>query len=180
MLRLSELKLPLDHGDNALQDAVLKRLRIAPDQLLEQRLVKRSVDARHRDRIQLIYSIDVRVKGEAALLRRIGNKAKVRPAPDTRYRYVGQAQAGFPETAEHRPVVVGAGPCGYFAALLLAQMGFRPLLLERGEAVKQRTLQTFAFWRGEKTLDPESNAQFGEGGGGYLFRWKALQPGLGP
>lgn len=166
MLRLSELKLPLDHGDNELQDAVLKRLRIAPDQLLEQRLVKRSVDARHRDRIQLIYSIDVRVKGEAALLRRIGNKAKVRPAPDTRYRYVGQAQAGFPETAEHRPVVVGAGPCGYFAALLLAQMGFRPLLLERGEAVKQRTLQTFAFWRGEKTLDPESNAQFGEGGAG--------------
>ena len=166
MLRLSELKLPLDHGEEALREAVLKRLRIAPDQLLGQTLVKRSVDARRRDRIQLIYSVDVQVRGEAALLRRIGNKARVRPAPDTGYRSVGHAPDGFPSDSVARPVVVGAGPCGYFAALLLAQMGFRPLLLERGESVKQRTLQTFGFWRGTSAFNPESNAQFGEGGAG--------------
>ena len=166
MLRLSELKLPLDHQEQDLQGAVLKRLRIPETQLLEQRLVKRSVDARRQDRIQLIYSVDVLVKGEAALLRRLGSTPGVRPAPDTRYRFSVRAPAAFPECQEQRPVVVGAGPCGYFAALLLAQMGFRPLLLERGQPVKQRTLRTFAFWRGKKPFDPESNAQFGEGGAG--------------
>ena len=166
MLRLAELKLPLDHTDADLTQAVLRRLRIPPEQLLEQRLVKRSIDARRRDRIQLIYSLDVRVKGEANLLRRIGNKGRVRLAPDTRYRSVGHAPDGFPLDAADRPVVVGAGPCGYFAALLLAQMGFRPLLLERGQAVKQRTADTFGFWRGTSPFNPESNAQFGEGGAG--------------
>jgi uncharacterized FAD-dependent dehydrogenase len=166
MLRLSELKLPLDHPEDALQKAVLKRLRVPPNDVFEQRLVKRSIDARRRDQIQLIYSVDVRVRGEAALLRRLGKTARVRQAPDTTYKPVTHAPRAGLEQGEHRPVVVGAGPCGYFAALLLAQMGFRPLLLERGEPVKQRTLQTFAFWRGETEIDPESNAQFGEGGAG--------------
>ena len=167
MLRLSELKLPLDHAEDALQKAVLKRLRVPPDDVFEQRLVKRSIDARRRDQIQLIYSVDVRVRGEAALLRRLGKTSRVRQAPDTTYRPVAQAPRTLLDGDDaHRPVVVGAGPCGYFAALLLAQMGFRPLLLERGEPVKQRTLQTFAFWRGETDIDPESNAQFGEGGAG--------------
>ena len=167
MLRLSELKLPLDHAEDALQKAVLKRLRVPPDDVFEQRLVKRSIDARRRDQIQLIYSVDVRVRGEAALLRRLGKTSRVRQAPDTTYRPVAQAPRTLLDGEDaHRPVVVGAGPCGYFAALLLAQMGFRPLLLERGEPVKQRTLQTFAFWRGETDIDPESNAQFGEGGAG--------------
>ena len=166
MLRLSELKLPLDHAEDALQKAVLKRLRVPPDDVFEQRLVKRSIDARLRDQIQLIYSVDVRVRGEAALLRRLGKTSRVRQAPDTTYKPVAQLPRAGLDQGEHRPVVVGAGPCGYFAALLLAQMGFRPLLLERGEPVKQRTLQTFAFWRGETGIDPESNAQFGEGGAG--------------
>lgn len=166
MLRLSELKLPLDHPEDALQKAVLKRLRVPPDDVFEQRLVKRSIDARRRDQIQLIYSVDVRVRGEAALLRRLGKTPRVRLAPDTTYKPVAQAPRNGLDGGELRPVVVGAGPCGYFAALLLAQMGFRPLLLERGEPVKQRTLQTFAFWRGETGMDPESNAQFGEGGAG--------------
>ena len=166
MLRLSELKLPLDHPEDALQKAVLKRLRVPPNDVFEQRLVKRSIDARRRDQIQLIYSVDVRVRGEAALLRRLGKTARVRQAPDTTYKPVTHAPRAGLEQGEPRPVVVGAGPCGYFAALLLAQMGFRPLLLERGEPVKQRTLQTFAFWRGETEIDPESNAQFGEGGAG--------------
>ena len=167
MLRLSELKLPLDHPEDALLEAVLKRLRIPPNDVFEQRMVKRSIDARRRDQIQLIYSVDVRVRGEAALLRRLGKTSRVRQAPDTTYRSVAQAPRTLLDGDDaHRPVVVGAGPCGYFAALLLAQMGFRPLLLERGESVKQRTLQTFAFWRGETDIDPESNAQFGEGGAG--------------
>ena len=167
MLRLSELKLPLDHPEEALLEAVLKRLRIPPNDVFEQRMVKRSIDARRRDQIQLIYSVDVRVRGEAALLRRLGKTSRVRQAPDTTYRPVAQAPRTLLDGDDaHRPVVVGAGPCGYFAALLLAQMGFRPLLLERGEPVKQRTLQTFAFWRGETDIDPESNAQFGEGGAG--------------
>ena len=167
MLRLSELKLPLDHPEEALLEAVLKRLRIPPNDVFEQRMVKRSIDARRRDQIQLIYSVDVRVRGEAALLRRLGKPSRVRQAPDTTYRPVAQAPRTLLDGDDaHRPVVVGAGPCGYFAALLLAQMGFRPLLLERGEPVKQRTLQTFAFWRGETDIDPESNAQFGEGGAG--------------
>ena len=166
MLRLSELRLPLEHGSNDLREAVLRRLRIPPDQLLEQRLVKRSIDARRRDRIQLIYSVDVAVRREAAVLRRHRGNPRIRTAPDTRYRMVAKAPQAFPASPEQRPVVVGAGPCGYFAALLLAQMGFRPLLLERGQPVKQRTLQTFGFWRGRLAFDPESNAQFGEGGAG--------------
>ena len=166
MLRLSELRLPLEHGSNDLQEAVLRRLRIPPDQLLEHRLVKRSIDARRRDRIQVIYSVDVAVRSEAAVLRRHRGNPRIRTAPDTRYRMVAKAPPAFPVSPEQRPVVVGAGPCGYFAALLLAQMGFRPLLLERGQPVKQRTLQTFGFWRGRLAFDPESNAQFGEGGAG--------------
>ena len=166
MLRLSELRLPLDHTDEDLNRALLRQLRIPPDHLLEQHLVKRSVDARRRDRIQLIYSLDVRVKGEAAVRRKHSRNSKIRPTPDTRYRPVATAPQGFPQRPEQRPVVVGAGPCGYFAALLLAQMGFRPLLLERGQPVKERTLQTFGFWRGQSAFDPESNAQFGEGGAG--------------
>ena len=162
MLRLAELKLPLDHTEEELTQAVLRRLKIPPDQLLEQRLVKRSIDARRRDRIQLIYSVDVLVRHEQALMKRRRPGLPLKQAPDTRYRMVAQAPPGL----EARPVVVGAGPCGYFAALLLAQMGFKPLLLERGQPVKQRTQQTFAFWRGQQALDPESNAQFGEGGAG--------------
>ena len=162
MLRLAELKLPLDHTEEELTQAVLRRLKIPPDQLLEQRLVKRSIDARRRDRIQLIYSVDVLVRHEQALMKRRRPGLSLKQAPDTRYRMVAQAPPGL----EARPVVVGAGPCGYFAALLLAQMGFKPLLLERGQPVKQRTQQTFAFWRGQQALDPESNAQFGEGGAG--------------
>ena len=163
MLRLSELRLPLDHGPEALQQKVLSQLRIPAERLHKLQLVKQSIDARRRDRIQLVYSVDVEVDGEASLLRRLRGKSRIRQAPDTRYRLMATAS---PESLKHRPVVVGAGPCGYFAALLLAQMGFKPLLLERGQPVKERTLQTFGFWRGRLPFEPESNAQFGEGGAG--------------
>lgn len=166
MLRLSELRLPLDHGPDDLEQAVLRYLKIPRARLLDYQLVKRSVDARRRDRIQLIYSVDVALDGEAALMRRRHGDRRLRPTPDTHYRYVARAPEGIGEHSEQRPVVVGAGPCGYFAALLLAQMGFRPLLLERGQPVKQRTADTFGFWRRTAGFNPESNAQFGEGGAG--------------
>ena len=166
MLRLSELRLPLDHGPDDLEQAVLRCLKIPQARLLRCQLVKRSVDARRRDRIQLIYSVDVALDEEAALLRRRHGDRRIRPTPDTQYKFVAQALEGSVLDSEQRPVVVGAGPCGYFAALLLAQMGFCPLLLERGQPVKQRTADTFGFWRRTAEFNPESNAQFGEGGAG--------------
>ena len=165
VLRLSELKLPLDHSEADLDEAICRRLRLQPQQVRGRRLVKRSVDARRKAAIQLVYSFDLELEldsaAETRLLARFRSDAHLKPSPDTRYRPV--IPAGEPAC---RPVVVGAGPCGYFAALVLAQMGLRPLLLERGPAVKQRTAATFGFWRGERPFDPEANAQFGEGGAG--------------
>jgi uncharacterized FAD-dependent dehydrogenase len=166
VLRLNELKLPLDHDDNALVTAVLRRLRIPATDLLTHQVVKRSVDARKKSAIRLTYSLDLQVKGEAALLRRFRDDPQLQTSPDTRYRPVVQAPLAWSEAPPTRPVVIGAGPCGYFAALLLAQMGLRPLLLERGKAVKERSADTFGFWRGTRPFNCESNAQFGEGGAG--------------
>ncbi len=163
VLRLSELKLSLDHEPADLAPAICRRLKIPAGSLRNVTVVRRSVDARRRDQIALVYSVDVEVEDEAALLRRARRDPHLRPAPDTSYRPVAQAPDDDPAP---RPVIVGAGPCGYFAALSLAQMGFRPLLLERGKAVRERTADTFGFWKGQKPFDPSSNAQFGEGGAG--------------
>jgi uncharacterized FAD-dependent dehydrogenase len=166
VLRLSELKLPLDHDAAALEAAILRRLRLPASALRGHHLVKRSVDARRRGAISLVYSLDLDLEPalEERLLRCHRADPHLRPSPDTTYRFV--VEPGSEAASGPRPVVVGAGPCGYFAALLLARMGQRPLLLERGQPVKQRTAATFGFWRGESGFDPESNAQFGEGGAG--------------
>ena len=168
MLRLTDLKLPLDHDDAALAAAILARLGIAADQLAGYSVAKRSYDARRRGAITLIYAVDVDTPCEADILRRLqepdaagSGNGRVAPAPDTSYRFVARAPARLPL----RPLVVGMGPCGLFAALVLAQMGFRPIVLERGKAVRERTRDTWGLWRG-KVLDPESNVQFGEGGAG--------------
>ncbi|MEY2645020.1 MAG: hypothetical protein RLZZ611_1669 [Cyanobacteriota bacterium] len=168
VLRLNELKLPLDHSDSDLREAICRRLRLQPPQLHSQRLVKRSIDARRRDAIQFIYSVELELDPELEqqLLQRYRHDPHLQPASDCRYRLVTQAPAGMGAGTIPRPVVVGAGPAGYFCALLLAQMGFRPLLLERGKAVKERTADTFGFWRGQRPFNPDSNAQFGEGGAG--------------
>lgn len=165
MLRLSELKLPLDHSTADLEAAITQRLGLAPGELRSHQLVKRSVDARRRGAISLVYCLDLALEGGARrrLLRRFAGDPHLRPTPDSRYRPVARAEGTSPAL---RPVVVGAGPCGYFAALLLAQMGWRPLLLERGKVVKERTADTFGFWQGRRRFDPGSNAQFGEGGAG--------------
>ena len=167
-LRLSELKLPLDHSEADLEAAVCRALRLPATALRGHRLVKRSVDARRRGAIALVYSLDLELELDRSERQRLEQRCRrdphLRPRPDERYRPVARLAAN--DTPPPRPVVVGAGPCGYFAALLLAQMGLRPLLLERGQPVKRRTADTFGFWRGQRPFDPESNAQFGEGGAG--------------
>jgi uncharacterized FAD-dependent dehydrogenase len=161
MLRLTELKLPLDHPADALPPAICQRLGIAADDLLGFTIFKRSHDARKKTAIVLIYQIDVELRDEAAALARLADDRQVMPTPDMSYRFVAQAPAD-PNT---RPVVVGTGPCGLMAGLLLAQMGFRPIILERGKAVRERTRDTWGLWR-QHELNPESNVQFGEGGAG--------------
>ncbi|WP_439889198.1 NAD(P)/FAD-dependent oxidoreductase [Pseudomonas sp. MBLB4123] len=162
MLRITELKLPLDHPEEALRPALLQRLGIADDELLDFTLFKRSYDARKKSsELQFIYTLDFSVRDEAALLARLRDDKHIGPAPDTAYKPVGVAAQPLAE----RPIVVGFGPCGIFAALILAQAGLRPIVLERGKEVRQRTKDTWGLWR-KKVLDPESNVQFGEGGAG--------------
>src|SRR5689334_19083123 len=160
MIRLTEVKLPLDHPDSALRAAILKRLGIAAAELAGYTVFRRAVDAR-KPTIVLTYTLDVEARNEPALLERWKGDRHVTRAPDTSYRFVARAPADL----KSRPVVIGTGPCGLFAALLLAQMGFRPLVLERGKVVRERTRDTWGLWR-RSVLDPESNVQFGEGGAG--------------
>jgi uncharacterized FAD-dependent dehydrogenase len=162
MLRITELKLPLDHPDEALREAIVQRLGIRDEQLLSFNLFKRSYDARKKNsELLFIYTIDLEASNEAELLSKFADDRNIGPAPDVTYKFVGQAPAGLQE----RPIVVGFGPCGIFAGLLLAQMGFKPIILERGKEVRQRTKDTWGLWR-KSVLNPESNVQFGEGGAG--------------
>ena len=168
MLRITELRLPLDHDEAALRAAVLARLGIDDAQLQSLTVFRRAWDARKKSAVVLIYSVDCAFAegmGEAALLSRFAGDAHVRPTPDMRYRPVGHAPTGFHAAGRPRPVVIGFGPCGIFAALVLAQMGLEPIVLERGKAVRERTKDTWGLWR-EGVLDPQSNVQFGEGGAG--------------
>ena len=165
MLRITELRLPLDHAEPALRAAALARLKI-PDTALKQLAVyRRAWDARKKTAVVLSYTVDCQVDDEPAVLARLAGDRHVQVAPDTRYRFVGHAPLDFQASPQARPVVVGFGPCGIFAALILAQMGLCPIVLERGKAVRERTKDTWALWR-QGLLDPESNVQFGEGGAG--------------
>ena len=170
MLRINELKLPLHHSDADFTTAVLARLEIAPKALLETRIFKRSYDARKKSNILLIYQLDVTLTGAAeqqvlAALESAPSKRGVRLSPDTNYKLPVKVDTNFPSTEQQRPVVIGFGPCGILAALSLAQMGLKPIVLERGKDVRQRTKDTWGLWRKRK-LNPESNVQFGEGGAG--------------
>ncbi|MCW6048743.1 NAD(P)/FAD-dependent oxidoreductase [Lyngbya sp. CCAP 1446/10] len=163
MLRITEIKLPLDHPESAIASAIVKKLQILPEELLSYSIFKRSYDARKKAEILLVYIVDVEATQEKQLLQRFKKDPHVMVTPDTSYRYVAQAPSNL---TIPRPIVIGTGPCGIFAGLMLAQMGFRPILLERGKAVRDRTVDTFGFWKKKIEFNPESNAQFGEGGAG--------------
>ncbi len=159
MLRITDVILPLDHPEQALTEAVLARLGAAADQLRSMTVFRRGYDARRKSAIQLVYTVDVELADEPrALARRL---PKVSVTPDMEYKFVAHAPAHL----STRPVVIGFGPCGLFAALILAQAGFKPLIIERGKVVRERTKDTFGLWR-QHQLNPESNVQFGEGGAG--------------
>jgi len=167
MLRLSDVALPLDHAAQAIAGAIIARLGIAAGELLGYSVFKRSYDARNKANIQLIYQLDVELPAalETLLLAQAPLPPGVGRSPDTRYHFVAHAPAEFPARGQQRPIVIGFGPCGILAALLLAQMGLRPIVLERGPAVRQRTQDTWGLWR-KRELNTESNVQFGEGGAG--------------
>ncbi|MCW1383398.1 NAD(P)/FAD-dependent oxidoreductase [Novosphingobium sp. KCTC 2891] len=162
MLRLTDLKLPLDHAPEDLDRAICERLEIEPGDLVRYAVAKRGNDARKKTAIKLVYAIDVTLRDEAAVLARHAGDQHLRPSPDTAYRFPVMAPEGW---QGQRPVVIGAGPCGLLAALILAQMGLKPIIIERGKAVRERTKDTWGLWR-RSVLNPESNVQFGEGGAG--------------
>ncbi len=161
MIRITELRLPLEHPSDALPAAIVERLGVTATDLLDYQVFKRGYDARKRDAIRLVYTLDITVANEAVVLKRFSQDPHITLSPDTNYHFVGQA----PENLQQRPVIVGFGPCGIMAGLLLAQMGFRPIILERGKKVRERTKDTWGLWR-KNQLNPESNVQFGEGGAG--------------
>lgn len=167
MIRITEIKLPIEqadtlkHQDDEIKAAILKRLAISETDLIHFTIFKRGVDARKSHAILYVYSLDVVVKNEANLLAKFKRDQHINPAPDTSYHFVAQSE----KTSKLRPVIVGFGPAGIFAALILAQSGFKPIVLERGKEVRKRTQDTWGLWR-KSTLNPESNVQFGEGGAG--------------
>lgn len=166
MLRLTEIKLPLDHAEEELRSSILKRLQIGDGDLLRVEIFRRSYDARKKGNIVLVYIVDVEVKNDRSLLKRFKKNPHISETPDMNYRPVIKNQNSIGDNGvDDRPIVIGMGPCGIFAALLLAQMGLRPIVLERGKSVRDRSVDTFGFWV-KGRLNPESNAQYGEGGAG--------------
>ncbi|MBO9561070.1 MAG: NAD(P)/FAD-dependent oxidoreductase [Caulobacter sp.] len=162
MLRLSNLSLPLDHPLEDIGPAICRRLGVPERDLVSWTIARRAHDARKKAAILMVYTVDVELRDEAAVLARFADDSQVRPRPDTDYKLVAKAPEGFEGP---RPVVIGAGPCGLFAGLILAQMGFKPIILDRGKVVRERTKDTWGLWR-KSVLNPESNVQFGEGGAG--------------
>ncbi len=161
MLRLTDLILPLNHTDAELRAATVAALGIRDDQLISLQVARRGYDARKHGDVRLIYALDVDTTVPPTLKTKGQPSLRLGEVPNTEYQYITrQAPKGT-----HRPVVIGMGPCGLFAGLVLAQMGFNPIIIERGQAVKERTASTWGLWR-KRILTPESNVQFGEGGAG--------------
>ncbi len=167
MLRLSDIKLALDHSEKDLLDSLILRLQIKPNELMSYSVFKRSYDARKRNSIFLVYQVDVNLceRLENVVLEKHPNSSHINKSPDSHYYAVAQAPENFPSENQQKPIVIGFGPCGLMTALLLAQMGFKPIVLERGKEVRERTKDTWKLWRNGQ-LNTESNVQFGEGGAG--------------
>ena len=169
MLRITELKLPLDHTEAELPAAIIARLAIKPEALIKFTVFRRGYDSRKKADIQLVYTIDVEVAPahQVYLLKAFRKDIHITATPDFAYKFVAKASDFADDESKkiQRPVVIGFGPCGIFAALVLAQMGLRPVIFERGKVVRERTQDTWGFWR-QRELNTESNVQFGEGGAG--------------
>ena len=178
MLRLTDIKLPLHHNDTELRSAVLSKLAVAEHELLGLHIYKRSYDARKKHNILLIYLLDIELSpaAEQRVLTQFSGKSFIGPSPDTHYHFVGHAPSNFPSPEQQRPIVIGFGPCGILAALVLAQMGLKPIVLDRGQDVRQRTKDTWGLWR-ERKLNTESNVQYGEGGAGTFSDGKLYSLG---
>ena len=180
MIRLSELKIPLDASfdtsdtyaplhlfTHALQVLIQKTLNVAASDIASWHIFKRSFDARRKP-IQVVYIVDVKLQSlalEQQLLINFKENSHIQATPDMQWHAPIHAPADWSPPQGMRPVVVGFGPCGIFAALALAQMGLKPIVIERGKSVRQRTKDTWGLWR-KHQLNPQSNVQFGEGGAG--------------
>ncbi|WP_310605441.1 NAD(P)/FAD-dependent oxidoreductase [Anaerosporobacter sp.] len=160
MIKINQLKLGIEHSKELLEDKVAKTLKVSKEQIKKYRIAKRSIDARKKNEILYIYSIEVDIADEQKIVARCKN-----PNVVIAKNVVYQAVKDGTETMKHRPVVVGTGPAGIFCALKLAEDGFKPIVIERGEEVDKRVETVNAFWKNNK-LNPESNVQFGEGGAG--------------
>lgn len=167
MLRITNIKLPLDHSSSAIKEEVVRVLQLQESELIGLSVFKRSHDARKGNLIFLIYSLDIELtaEAEARCLAQFAGKGSVKPSPDMQYKFVTEKLTNFPQAEQQRPVIIGFGPCGILAALLLAQMGLKPIVIERGQDVRQRTKDTWGLWR-DRQLNEESNVQYGEGGAG--------------
>jgi uncharacterized FAD-dependent dehydrogenase len=167
MIRISEIKLPLllatdtGHSEAEIKSAILKKLNVLSSDLIHFSIFKRGVDARKRNAILIAYIVDCELKNEASILAKFAKDPHVKTSPDTSYHFVATSSTNL----KSRPVIIGFGPAGIFAALILAQAGFKPIVLERGKPVRERTKDTWKLWR-NGILNPESNVQYGEGGAG--------------
>lgn len=159
MIRISQIKLPVEHDGLALLQAAARELKTSSDKIENLTIQKKSIDARKKP-ISYVYTVDVKLKGEEKLLKKLHNRNVAR-VEKKRYQFPEPGS----EKLEHRPVIVGTGPAGLFCGLMLARAGYRPILLERGEAARKRKETVDRFWNGG-ALAPNSNVQFGEGGAG--------------
>ncbi|AOY74873.1 NAD(P)/FAD-dependent oxidoreductase [Clostridium formicaceticum] len=160
MIRVPDIKLSIDEEESSIKTALIRKLKIKEDELISYQIYKRSIDARRKDRVDFVYTVDVEVMNENKLLKRIKDK-KITVAPNMNYNYVKKGN----EKLQHPPVIIGTGPAGLFAGLILAQMGYAPILLEQGKDVDKRAEDIHTFWT-KGRLDTASNVQFGEGGAG--------------
>ncbi len=159
MIRISQIKLPVDHDELVLLQAAARELKVASEKIEKLTIQKKSIDARKKP-ICYVYTVDIKLKGEDKLLKKLHNR-NVGKVEKKSYRFPEPGN----EKLNHRPVIVGTGPAGLFCGLMLARAGYRPILLERGETARKRKETVDRFWNGG-ALEANSNVQFGEGGAG--------------
>ena len=160
MIRIQQLKLPVSHTREQLTKKIGKLLGVKPEHIQDYKIRKQSIDARKKSEISYVYTLDVQVEHEPSILRR-GKHPQISLAKDVLYQFPDKGE----EALNCPPVIIGSGPAGLFCAYLLARHGYRPLILERGRRIEERTRDVEQFWK-DNQLQPESNVQFGEGGAG--------------